>query len=322
MNFKPGDSVRLLHSTDAGRIVKIIDNKIAEVEIEEGFVIPVVIQELVPVSAEEKTEFDLDEITDEETSFVPAPKEPQIDDLMLAIEEIERGELRVTFINNSDFTILYSVFGTKAGNDHGIYKGIAQPRASLLLETCNKKELFRYPAITFQLIFFSEKAKKMPLPLIHEMKWELRDVLRKKHLTPLLGQKAAIVKFKQDLPSIDTEQLKEHLMGGYHLYDPSGNATKEGHEEIVVDLHIENLIDNPSSLSPGEMLEIQVKTFEKALDKAVLSDAKRIKFIHGLGNGTLRYTIHKKLSKSPLIRYFEDVEKSKFGYGATMIHFK
>ncbi len=35
-----GDKVRLLRGTEEGRIVKIKDNKIVEIEIEDGFIIP------------------------------------------------------------------------------------------------------------------------------------------------------------------------------------------------------------------------------------------------------------------------------------------
>ena len=57
-------------------------------------------------------------------------------------------------------------------------------------------------------------------------------------------------------------------------------------------------------------------------DPAQLEGVKTIKFIHGIGNGVLRDKIHKLLSKNDTIQYYEDANKERFGYGATLIHFK
>jgi dsDNA-specific endonuclease/ATPase MutS2 len=44
-----------------------------------------------------------------------------------------------------------------------------------------------------------------------------------------------------------------------------------------------------------------------------------ITFIHGIGNGVLRKEIHKYLSHLGNIKYFQDTQKSRFGYGATLV---
>jgi dsDNA-specific endonuclease/ATPase MutS2 len=47
-----------------------------------------------------------------------------------------------------------------------------------------------------------------------------------------------------------------------------------------------------------------------------------ITFIHGVGNGVLRDSIHKRLSGNKNVQYYEDVQKDKFGYGATKVKIK
>ena len=92
--------------------------------------------------------------------------------------------------------------------------------------------------------------------------------------------------------------------------------------EYEVDLHIEKLSTDFSNLNSGEMLDLQLKTFENKLENAIASGMHEIIFIHGVGNGVLRTEIHKRLSKNPDIQFYEDARKEKFGYGATAVTFK
>ena len=57
MKLNIGDRVRLVHASEEGIITKIIDNKIVEVEIEDGFRIPVRMSEVAIVSQEEEARF-------------------------------------------------------------------------------------------------------------------------------------------------------------------------------------------------------------------------------------------------------------------------
>ena len=52
-----GDRVRMLHSSEEGIITKVLDNNIIEVEIEDGFHIPIKKTEVVVVSQEEDRQF-------------------------------------------------------------------------------------------------------------------------------------------------------------------------------------------------------------------------------------------------------------------------
>ena len=88
----------------------------------------------------------------------------------------------------------------------------------------------------------------------------------------------------------------------------------------IIDLHIETLVEDSGGLNKNEIFEIQIKTFEKAVDHAIASGSVNLKIIHGIGNGALRNYIHKYLSKNDQIKYFEDADKGRFGFGATLIH--
>ena len=59
-----------------------------------------------------------------------------------------------------------------------------------------------------------------------------------------------------------------------------------------IDLHAEQLIEDPSECSPKEILDIQLKHLEKYLDKAIGMNIVPVYIIHGIGEGRLKSHIH------------------------------
>ena len=100
------------------------------------------------------------------------------------------------------------------------------------------------------------------------------------------------------------------------LEKPQDTAIEE------VDLHIEELIDNPKSYSSGQILEIQMARFKVALEGGIKGKTRKMVFIHGVGNGKLKHELRKELEKNyPKLRY-QDASFREYGYGATMVFIK
>ena len=72
-------------------------------------------------------------------------------------------------------------------------------------------------------------------------------------------------------------------------------------------------------MSKSEMLKLQMEEFQKDLNYAIATGIDEVTFIHGIGNGVLRKEIHKSLSQIDNIKYFQDTQKSRFGYSATLV---
>ena len=90
-----------------------------------------------------------------------------------------------------------------------------------------------------------------------------------------------------------------------------------------IDLHIENLVHSIEGLSSGEILDIQMSRFLISLEGAIRNKTKKIVFIHGVGNGKLKYEIRKQLDSSKYSRYrYQDASFKEYGYGATMVMLK
>jgi hypothetical protein len=90
----------------------------------------------------------------------------------------------------------------------------------------------------------------------------------------------------------------------------------------VVDLHIEKLSDNWTHLSNAEILDIQLKEFEKWYDLAIAHRQATMIVIHGVGTGKLRDEIHDMLRLKREVKTFVNQYHPSFGYGATEIYFQ
>ncbi len=90
----------------------------------------------------------------------------------------------------------------------------------------------------------------------------------------------------------------------------------------TLDLHIEQLVDDPKGLNNAEMLKLQLDTFQKYLHLAIVHHKNRMVVIHGLGKGKLRDEVHRILKHTPEVRIFTNEWQGNYGFGATEIYFK
>lgn len=90
----------------------------------------------------------------------------------------------------------------------------------------------------------------------------------------------------------------------------------------VVDLHIEKLSDDWEHLSNAEILDIQLREFEKWYELALAHHQANLIIIHGVGSGRLRDEIHDILRLKRGVKSFVNQYHPSYGYGATEIYFQ
>lgn len=95
------------------------------------------------------------------------------------------------------------------------------------------------------------------------------------------------------------------------------HAQNNGMLEMEINLHIEELLDNYKGMSNAEIIQVQLKHFQKALDKAISGRYKKLIVIHGVGNGRLKHEVRSILSSENM--RFYDGSYAKYGYGATEV---
>ena len=93
---------------------------------------------------------------------------------------------------------------------------------------------------------------------------------------------------------------------------------KQRKDTTVVDLHIDKLIKFQTNLKKYEILSFQLKIAKKKLDLAILNGAKRIIFIHGVGQGILKSELEKILRLYNNLEFYPANFK-EYGYGATEV---
>ena len=333
-----GDKVRFLKGSEEGVITRFLEGNMIEVEIEDGFQIPVMRNEVVVVSQEEQRYF-LKETPLPSSGSKPVFSTTQktkpsgtspvaAQGIFLAFTEINDRQLALYLINNTDFHLPFSVGEEIDSAFRGIACGMLNSKNTIKIKEVSINDFENWPALVLQLLFHRDGYFKLREPFIRKLKFKAATFFKSKKIAPILGKSAYLYQIdrvdapgvdasKQSTP-IDVTQLKESMF-----------ESKEQEEKPryvrppqQIDLHIENLTDHYDTMNNHEMLELQLKTFEENLDRAIATGMDEITFIHGVGSGALRNAIHKKLSKMKGIQYFEDTMREKFSYGATLVRIK
>jgi len=322
--MKIGNKVRLLHSSEEGVVVAFKGNHIVDVEIEDGFVIPVKENELVVISEVEDQFFNKDEdIKPTSQKTAPPTKVPFYEEsgLFLALIPVNDHQLQIYFINSTPYTVLYTFHSTEKSKFIGKYMGECTPMQNKKLDFWIFSEFESWPSLFADVLFYNNSSDVLKDPIRSKIQFKSSSFFKNKRKCPIIHKDGYLIKIDETAKKIDPKDLKESMFKSQQQdtvkYDSP--TSKQVKQNMEVDLHIEKLVGDYEFLSNKEMLEIQMAEFEKQLNIAIIQGAETIKFIHGVGNGTLRHQIHKKLSQIDSIKFYEDANKERFGYGATLV---
>ncbi len=123
---------------------------------------------------------------------------------------------------------------------------------------------------------------------------------------------------KQHEEKIDLSKLNK---AGFKVYDVGEAKEYLPPARTVIDLHIEKLSERPEKLKEDQILDIQMREFEKYFDLALAHKLPQLTVIHGIGEGILRDTIHQELKTKKQVQRFVNQFDPRYGYGATEIFF-
>jgi hypothetical protein len=324
-----GDRVRLMRGREEGIITKILGNGLLEIEIEDGFTIPVQKSDIVVISEMEQKVFN------------PTPTsriEPQITDRRVPVSEIisNRGiymafvpnndrELSQYLINNTDWELPFMLSVGSDPHHKGLAAGTLKAKTTLKVQNVLVKDFEEWGTFTFQAFLFRLAFMKLPEPIIKKLKFRVNTFFKNKSKAPLLNQDAHLFQLDAEdslTPvnlNIDPAKIVEQM---FEKQVPIPTMTLPTKPALTVDLHIETLTPDAWAMNNTEIMTMQMTTFERQFEAAIANGMDEIIFIHGTGNGVLRDAIHKRLSGHKNVQYFEDAQKEKFGYGATKVRIK
>ncbi|TLU99346.1 Smr/MutS family protein [Dyadobacter luticola] len=324
-----GDKVRLVHGREEGIIYAFLPNNVVEIEIEDGFRIPVMKNEIVTISPVETQrmvkEPDAKKIGAQRDIIVPRNLPFAEKGIYLAFVSVNDRALTVHVINNSDWTLPFTAAALNEQVSTGLGAGMLLPRSSQKLTEILMKDFESWPTFEFKALYYREGNHNLPQALSRRIKCRAQSFYKNKKKAPILDRDAFV--YQLDEENLKTDDLR-HIENLSNTLKTSmlGGATPEpakiAKPEQVVDLHIEKLKDTPGNISKDNILKAQLDAFESNLELAIANGMEEITFIHGAGSGALKNELHRRLGKNQHVQYFKDALKEKFGYGATLVKIK
>ena len=326
----------MIRAKEQGIVVRFLTGNRVEIEIEDGFRIPVMQSELVVVSPMEAERFkpsvqaaEAREALAPQRSIQPmgtgtSPGQVLANvGLYLAYVPQNDRDVALHLVNNTDWDILLTIAEERDGKTRGLQSATLKTRTHIKLNELYLMERFeQWPTLLVQALYFRPGAgQPARLPLVKRLKPKAQAFFKSKQSVPVLNQPGHLFQLDDENSNAAMTPPKPDSLKAALLEPKSEQDTVTvDRPEAVVDLHIEKLLPGKQAgQSPGDLVDVQLRAFEKNLENAIASGMPEITFIHGVGSGKLRQELHRQLSRHPHVRFFEDAQKQKFGYGATKV---
>lgn len=311
----------MLHDNIEGVVIKMIDQYQVEIEDTFGFNFPVLRADLIVVDAQEDQYFSKGEpealgqakpqIVSEIKSSVSKKG------VFLALVE-EHSNFGLYVINGSSVKQFMSVNVLKNSTYKNLFFELVSSQQSSRIGVYALSDLETWTSF---LCVYHPKSDDGLKPSLHEkvVKFKVSKIRSSQQEIPMLKKKGYLIGLDSDPIAFDEKDLQGSLEHN-QAKSTSQNTKSLDLPPKEVDLHLEALgIDE--GLENHEILAAQLRVFREKIEAAIAHNFHEITFIHGLGNGKLRTEIHRLMKEYPSVKYFEDAQKSRFGYGATKVVF-
>lgn len=342
MKFKVGDKVKFIDEKGGGVVTGIVDSRLVKVKTDDGFEMPVMSVELIPdyrampEKAEvPKTYVPVAPVAQEEdptyiTEINPYRKIQEEKGVYLGFEPHEQqwiltGDMDVIIANNTRYELLFNLF-LKREVFEGVDFTSIPANSKYVVATITRDEIEEWTNGYIQMMFHTDKPESIYLPVHSVINIKTPRFFKEgsyKSNTIFNGRAVVInlitINSLQVVSANPAAQKEDPVISNSKATTVREKQLIDKYRtnpgEAVVDLHIGELVDNILGLSSADMISIQIDTFKKVLNNAMLNEYRKVTFIHGVGNGVLKSAIIKELKN------YEGVENSmasiaKFGVGA------
>ncbi|MFP5040817.1 Smr/MutS family protein [Parasediminibacterium sp. JCM 36343] len=337
MKYEVGDEIIVLISNEEGRVVEIMSDKMVMIEVR-GVKFPAYMDQIdfpyfqrfskkpVVVEAKRPTVF-LDNIPREKPKkseikvadgvwLVMIPKF-SLDDFNDEIVE----NLKIYLVNKTEcsYEFVYKQLFL-SGTNFEIHNQVAGFQDFYLhdiaFESVNDSPSFH---VDFSLATPEKKKAEhfeTSLKLKPKQVFQRIEQMKEKN-EPTLSYK--LFDTYPDRPFEDKFELTGLAAKGFKIYKANEARQHLDPAREIIDLHIEKLVDDWQGLSNFEILNIQLKEFEKWYDLAIAHRQRTLILIHGIGKGKLKDELHELLKTKREVKSFVNQYDPRFGYGATEV---
>lgn len=295
---------------------------------------PVSVAAPAHIDGEVEDEIDIEETSTGDTINLQLLFEPK------DLKSMSTSTFDTYLINDSNYYLYFTYLCRERGADRWTtrYSGMVEPNIQLFVEELAREELPGMDYIAVGVLPF-KKGREFapPAPMLVERRMDTTK-FSKLHCftpgeysdTPVLSvpvivdgtpyaEAAAPVK-KSDAKVLE-RQMKSKIRADRRRQPrnlKNAPTTRRG-DVIVVDLHINELLDNTRGLGAADILNYQIDTFRKVMDDNARNKGQKIVFIHGKGEGVLRKALLKELTHRYKGNDVQDASFAEYGYGATQV---
>ncbi|MBS2212380.1 DUF2027 domain-containing protein [Carboxylicivirga mesophila] len=336
MNVKAGDVVRFLDISGGGVVVRV-DGKLAYVEDEDGFEVPVLISECVVIKEEQpKSDSNaagsavVEEV--EEYEYIEEAGDDSAPQFYIAFLQGDKpgqasGDLRIQAVNDSNYFVYYTISNLrKDGSLDLFYHGEVEPNTKVALDKLAVMQLDDRQWQVNLILFKKGKTFKNVAPIAEVVKIKAPRFLKDNVFADnaYYHEKAVLLPvikgdLERKIEALSEREIKKAIKEKDNQPARKKVKRRDDDKMLEVDLHIDELIDSIAGLSKGEIITIQLDKFKQVMDDNKQNRGKKIVFIHGVGNGKLKSELRKLLERQYKKHTFQDASFQEYGYGATMV---
>ena len=348
MKFKKGDKVRFLNENDHGTVSRVLENGTIMVLNSDDFEVPARAADLIldlpmtpqrnsqpePEKPAPKPQTTQSKNQPKERKFVDINADHKDDDVFEILSAFvpsdpskpEECDLDLYLINDSPYQLAYNYI-KPVGQAFAMHTGILEPDTKEFLETIPRMDITKITFIKFQILFAKNGFGKILAPQECEVKIHAAKFFQQGYYksNDFFDEKAVVTSLYTNSPMADavktlTDNKVQHKDTAESA--PKKQSKPQGDKEVV-DLHIVELIDDERGMTPKEMLDYQMDVFYKKMDECIKNPhIKKVVFIHGKGNGTLKLEIRKQLDRKYRRYTYQDASFEEYGGGATLVYVK
>lgn len=265
--------------------------------------------------------------------------------VVLAYEPLDRLNISTTtfdayLVNDSNY-FLYLCYMTRGDHEEQWstrYAGLIEPNMQVLLCEVERGDLASMDRVCVQFVAFKRgRSFQLKAPVSLEMPLDTtkfcklhcfrantyfdHDVLA----LPLVTDDKVVARNQLEVHAEKIEaqmraKKREDMRKGMPVRRRT--HTDDGRSDLVIDLHINELIDSTAGLTSADMLNYQIDKFREVMDANLRNHGRKIVFIHGKGDGVLRQAILKEMKHRYKLHQAQDASFREYGYGATQVTIK
>ncbi len=344
MKLQNGDIVRYLNDVGGGVVQRVVSPTKVEILDNSGFLLPVFEKDLVLIERpttqskteeqQPKQEIPTDVYEEIESDDIEGNDIPLVH--IAFVRDAKNSNIfQAYLINDCNYHMLFVLSSESNDEQTHLFSGLLEANTKMMAVQFSYDDISSFETLRFQGVFYKKRVYEHQNTVdvaikINQVKFYKPGVFVVNDffdedaylITVYDGAKLQEEKENEALQSISPEKLKELILEKNDKNEEIEKPRKKDDTIREVDLHIHELVDNESNMTPAEMLDLQMRTFEKELASAAKSGIEKIVFIHGVGNGILKAKIRGCLDRDYPQFFYQDASFQQYKYGATLVYLR